>query len=49
MRFPLVTANLSYENSTEVLGSERLTGALLERLTHSSSDGRVFLRVRTVV
>lgn len=30
----LVTTNLPFENWTEVLGSERLTGALLDRLTH---------------
>ena len=30
----LVTTNLPFENWTEVLGNERLTGALLDRLTH---------------
>jgi len=30
----IVTTNLSFENWTEVLGSERLTGATLDRLTH---------------
>jgi DNA replication protein DnaC len=30
----IVTSNLSFENWTEVLGSERLTGAALDRLTH---------------
>jgi DNA replication protein DnaC len=30
----LVTTNLPFENWVEVLGSERLTGALLDRLTH---------------
>jgi hypothetical protein len=30
----LVTTNLPFENWTEVLGTERLTGALLDRLTH---------------
>jgi chromosomal replication initiation ATPase DnaA len=30
----LVTSNLSFAEWTEVLGSERLTGALLDRLTH---------------
>ena len=30
----LVTMNLPFENWTEVLGSERLTGAVLDRLTH---------------
>lgn len=30
----LVTSNLSFDQWTEVLGSERLTGALLDRLTH---------------
>jgi len=30
----LVTSNLPFQEWTEVLGSERLTGALLHRLTH---------------
>ena len=30
----VVTTNLSFEHWTEVLGSERLTGAALDRLTH---------------
>jgi DNA replication protein DnaC len=30
----MVTTNLHFEEWTEVLGSERLTGALLDRLTH---------------
>ena len=30
----IVTTNLPFENWTEVLGSERLTGALLDRLSH---------------
>ncbi len=30
----IVTTNLPFESSTEVLGSERLTGATLDRLTH---------------
>jgi DNA replication protein DnaC len=30
----LVTSNLPFNEWTEVLGSERLTGALLDRLTH---------------
>jgi len=30
----IVTTNLPFENWTEVCGSERLTGALLDRLTH---------------
>lgn len=30
----LVTTNLPFENWTEILGSERLTGAALDRLTH---------------
>ena len=29
-----MTTNLPFENWTEVLGSERLTGAALDRLTH---------------
>ena len=30
----IVTSNLPFETWTEILGSERLTGALLDRLTH---------------
>ena len=30
----IVTTNLPFEQWTEVLGSERLTGALLDRVTH---------------
>jgi DNA replication protein DnaC len=30
----VITMNLAFENWTEVLGSERLTGAALDRLTH---------------
>ena len=30
----IVTTNLPFENWTEILGSQRLTGALLDRLTH---------------
>jgi DNA replication protein DnaC len=30
----IVTTNLPFENWTEVLGNERLTGAVLDRLTH---------------
>ncbi len=30
----IVTSNLPFEDWTTVLGSERLTGALLDRLTH---------------
>ena len=30
----IVTTNLPFQNWTEVLGSERLTGATLDRLTH---------------
>jgi DNA replication protein DnaC len=30
----LVTINLPFQGWTEVLGSERLTGALLDRFTH---------------
>ena len=29
-----ITTNLPFENWTEVCGSERLTGAMLDRLTH---------------
>jgi DNA replication protein DnaC len=31
-----LTTNLPFENWTEVLGNERLTGAALDRLTHRS-------------
>src|SRR3954463_14167012 len=30
----LVTSNLPFEEWTEIFGSERLTGALLDRITH---------------
>jgi DNA replication protein DnaC len=30
----LITSNLPFEEWTEVFGSERLTGALLDRITH---------------
>ena len=30
----IVTTNLPFEQWTEVMGCERLTGALLDRLTH---------------
>ena len=30
----MLTSNLPFQEWTEVLGSERLTGALLDRLTH---------------
>jgi DNA replication protein DnaC len=30
----MVTSNLTFEEWTEVFGSARLTGALLDRLTH---------------
>ena len=33
----IVTSNLPFEDWTQVLGSERLTGALLDRLTHHVS------------
>jgi DNA replication protein DnaC len=33
-RATLVTSNLPFPEWTEILGSERLTGALLDRLTH---------------
>ena len=36
----IVTTNLPFENWTEVLGSERLTGATLDRLTHRLSHPR---------
>jgi len=30
----MVSTNLAFEEWTEIFGSERLTGALLDRLTH---------------
>ena len=33
-RAVLVTSNLPFDEWTEIFGSERLTGALLDRLTH---------------
>lgn len=33
----IVTSNLPFEDWTQVLGSERLTGALLDRITHHVS------------
>ena len=30
----MLTTNLPFEEWTEIMGSERLTGALLDRLTH---------------
>ena len=33
----IVTSNLPFEDWTQTLGSERLTGALLDRLTHHVS------------
>jgi DNA replication protein DnaC len=30
----LLTTNLPFENWTEILGNERMTGALLDRMTH---------------
>ena len=30
----IITTNLPFESWTEVMGSERLTGAMLDRLTH---------------
>jgi DNA replication protein DnaC len=33
-RDSLITSNLPFQEWTEILGSERLTGALLDRLTH---------------
>ena len=29
-----MTTNLPFENWTEILGNERLTGAMLDRITH---------------
>jgi len=36
----MVTSNLPFQEWTEVLGSERLTGALLDRLTHHVQSWR---------
>jgi hypothetical protein len=36
----LVTSNLPFAEWTEILGSERLTGALLDRLTHQFTSSR---------
>ena len=30
----VLTTNLPFENWTEILGNERMTGALLDRITH---------------
>ena len=42
----IVTTNLPFENWTEVLGSERLTGAALDRLTHRSPDETTLLETK---
>ena len=34
---PRITSNLSFDEWTEPLGSERLTGARLDRLTHHAN------------
>lgn len=36
-RATLITGNLSFDEWTETLGPERLTGALLDRITHHVS------------
>jgi DNA replication protein DnaC len=36
----LITGNLPFDEWTEVFGSERLTGALLDRLTTTSTSSR---------
>ncbi len=36
----LVASNLPIDEWTEILGGERLTGALLDRLTHDVHNGR---------
>ena len=36
----LVTSNLPFDEWTEIFGSERLTGALLDRLTHQSISSK---------
>ena len=52
----LVTTNLPFDEWTEVFGSERLTGALLDRLTHhvhilemNGDSGSIFSRVLKLV
>jgi DNA replication protein DnaC len=52
----IVTTNLPFENWTEVLGSERLTGAALDRLIvlqipdqHRSSSPNLVLRQSTIL
>jgi DNA replication protein DnaC len=39
----IVTTNLPFESWTEVLGSERLTGATLDRLTLCVPETRIRL------
>ena len=36
----IITSNLPFDEWTETFGSERLTGALLDRLTHTSTSSR---------
>lgn len=42
----VVTTNIPFENWTEVLGSERLTGAALDRLTHRCSQSPTLLETK---
>jgi DNA replication protein DnaC len=39
----IVTSNLPFEGRTAMFGAERLTGALLDRLTHHVRVGRACL------
>jgi IstB-like ATP binding protein len=51
----IVTSHLAFEDWTSIFGSERLTGALLDRLTHhvdrldSSSTGSLLGNARTTL
>ena len=42
----LITSNLPFDEWTETLGSERLTGALLDRITHQGLRGHFYINTR---